>query len=297
MAEAEIGIFRGSGFYSFLEDVEEVELDTPYGKPSAPLVIGELDGAPVAFLPRHGREHELPPHAIPYRANVWAMRELGVRRIIGPNASGALKGELRLGEFVVCDQFVDRTSGRKDTFYDGPETTQLKGELRLGEFVVCDQFVDRTSGRKDTFYDGPETTHVSAADPYCPDLCALLVETGRELEIPVREGGIVVTIQGPRFSTRAESRWFQGRGCLNVAICTGVLVCAPARNVGRTGDPLRRETLVCMDSAAAIVLVLLGLLPAVLVGGLFVWAALKDGQEDRALQARLGIRRRTGLGR
>src|SRR6266487_46072 len=217
MAEAEIGIFRGSGFYSFLEDVEEVELDTPYGKPSAPLVIGELDGAPVAFLPRHGREHELPPHAIPYRANVWAMRELGVRRIIGPNASGALKGELRLGEFVVCDQFVDRTSGRKDTFYDGPETT-----------------------------------HVSAADPYCPDLRALLVETGRELEIPVREGGIVVTIQGPgivvtiqgpRFSTRAESRWFQGRGCLNVAICTGVLVCAPARNVGRTGDPLRRETL------------------------------------------------------
>jgi len=135
MAEAEIGIFRGSGFYSFLEDVEEVELDTPYGKPSAPLVIGELDGARVAFLPRHGREHELPPHAIPYRANVWAMRELGVRRIIGPNASGALKGELRLGEFVVCDQFVDRTSGRKDTFYDGPETT-----------------------------------HVSAADPYCPDL-------------------------------------------------------------------------------------------------------------------------------
>ena len=177
MASAEIGIFGGSGFYAFLEDVEEIEVDTPYGKPSAPFVLSEIEGKRVAFLPRHGRRHELPPHAIPYRANVWAMRELGVRRIIGPNASGALKAELGLGEFVVCDQFVDRTSGRADTFYDGPETT-----------------------------------HVSAADPYCPDLRRLLVETARELGIPVRDGGTVVTIQGPRFSTRAESRWFQNMG-------------------------------------------------------------------------------------
>ncbi|HSB39452.1 MAG TPA: S-methyl-5'-thioadenosine phosphorylase [Gaiellaceae bacterium] len=177
MAGADVGIFGGSGFYSFLEDVEEVELETPYGTPSAPYVIGEIKGTRVAFLPRHGRSHELPPHAIPYRANVWGMQELGVRRIIGPNASGALKAELQLGEFVVCDQFVDRTSGRRDTFYDGPETT-----------------------------------HVSAADPYCPDLRALLVGTARELGIPVRDGGTVVTIQGPRFSTRAESRWFQEAG-------------------------------------------------------------------------------------
>ena len=177
MAHAEIGIFGGSGFYSFLEDVEEIELETPYGKPSAPFVVGEIEGKQVAFLPRHGRKHELPPHAIPYRANVWAMKELGVRRIIGPNASGALKAELELGEFVVCDQFVDRTSGRTDTFYDGPETT-----------------------------------HVSAADPYCPDLRSQLVETARELGIPVRDGGTVVTIQGPRFSTRAESKWFQDAG-------------------------------------------------------------------------------------
>ena len=177
MAGAEIGIFGGSGFYAFLEDVEEVELDTPYGKPSAPFVIGEIGDKRVAFLPRHGPAHELPPHRIPYRANVWGMKELGVRRIIGPNASGALKAELRLGEFVVCDQFVDRTTGRADTFYDGPETT-----------------------------------HVSAADPYCPDLRRLLVETAGELGIPVRNGGTVVTIQGPRFSTRAESKWFQGAG-------------------------------------------------------------------------------------
>jgi len=174
MAEAEIGVFGGSGFYSFLEGVEEVELETPYGKPSAPLVIGEIGSKRVAFLPRHGLSHELPPHRIPYRANVWAMRELGVRRIIGPNASGALNAELKLGEFVVCDQFIDRTWGRDDTFYDSAPVT-----------------------------------HVSAADPYCPDLRRLLVETARELGILVRDGGTVVVIQGPRFSTRAESQWFQ----------------------------------------------------------------------------------------
>jgi 5'-methylthioadenosine phosphorylase len=154
-----------------------VELDTPYGKPSAPVVIGAIGGRRVAFLPRHGRRHELPPHRIPYRANLWAMKELGVRRVIGPNASGALTPELALGEFVVVDQFVDRTSGRADTFYDGPETT-----------------------------------HVSAADPYCPDLRRVLVETARELGIAVRDGGTVVVVQGPRFSTRAESRWFQSLG-------------------------------------------------------------------------------------
>jgi len=176
-AKADIGIFGGSGFYSFLEKIEEVEVETPHGKPSAPIAVGELGGKRVAFLPRHGREHELPPHRIPYRANVWALRELGVRRILGPCASGALRTELALGEFVVCDQFVDRTRGREDTFYDGPETT-----------------------------------HVSAADPYCPELRRVLVETAGELGIPVRDGGTVVVVQGPRFSTRAESEWFQAMG-------------------------------------------------------------------------------------
>jgi 5'-methylthioadenosine phosphorylase len=177
MPRAEIGVFGGSGFYSFLEDVEEVEVETPYGEPSAPITIGEVGGKRVAFLPRHGRRHELPPHRIPYRANVWAMREVGVRRIIGPNASGALTRELELGEFVVCDQFVDRTRGREDTFYDGPDTT-----------------------------------HVSAADPYCPDLRRILLETAGELGIKARDGGTVVVVQGPRFSTRAESKWFQQLG-------------------------------------------------------------------------------------
>jgi 5'-methylthioadenosine phosphorylase len=172
-----IGVFGGSGFYSFLEGAKELDVDTPYGAPSAPLAVGRVSGHDVAFIPRHGRHHEFPPHRIPYRANVWAMREAGVRRIIGPCASGALTREL------------DR-----------------------GAFVVCDQFVDRTRGREDTFYDGPQTTHVSAADPFCPDLRLLLVETARERDIPVRDGGTVVVVQGPRFSTRAESRWFQAAG-------------------------------------------------------------------------------------
>ena len=163
-AVAEIGVFGGSGFYNFLDDAEEVGVDTPYGPPSDRIVIGTVGGRRVAFLPRHGRRHHLPPHRIPYRANLWAMRELGVRRIIGPCASGSLSADIPPGAFVVCDQFVDRTSGRRHTFYDGPITT-----------------------------------HVSAADPYCPDLRRILLETGREQGIDIRDGGTVVVIQGPRF--------------------------------------------------------------------------------------------------
>ena len=173
-ARQPVGIFGGSGFYRFLDDVEELAVDTPYGPPSARIRLGEIDGAGVAFMPRHGDEHSLPAHRINYRANVWAMREAGVRRIIGPSACGSLKPELEPGTFVVCDQFVDRTSGREDTFYDGPQTI-----------------------------------HVSAADPYCPELRRVLVETGDERVV---DGGTVVVIQGPRFSTRAESRWFAEAG-------------------------------------------------------------------------------------
>jgi 5'-methylthioadenosine phosphorylase len=168
-----VGVFGGSGFYRFLDDVEEVAVDTPYGPPSARLRLGEIDGKRVAFMPRHGDDHRLPPHRINYRANVWAMRQVGVRRILGPSACGSLKPEL------------------------GP-----------GTFVVCDQFVDRTGGREDTFYDGPQTTHVSAADPYCPDLSRVLAEA----DDAVVRGGTVVVVQGPRFSTRAESRSFAAAG-------------------------------------------------------------------------------------
>jgi len=172
-----IGVFGGSGFYRFLDDVEEVPVATPYGPPSAPVRVGSVEGAEVAFMPRHGDDHTLPPHRINYRANVWAMREVGVRRIVGPSACGSLKPELAPGTFVLCDQFVDRTHARESTFYDGPQTT-----------------------------------HVSAADPYCRDLSGVLAQAAREEEVPVVEGGTVVVIGGPRFSTRAESRWYAGSG-------------------------------------------------------------------------------------
>ena len=174
---ARIGVFGGTGFYSFLGDVETVEIDTPYGPPSAPVSVGSVDGIPVAFLPRHGLEHQLPPHKVNFRANVWALKELGVERIVGPCAAGSLKLEVEPGHFVICDQLVDRTTGRADTFYDGPVTT-----------------------------------HVSFADPYCPEMRKLTVETARTEGITVHDRGTVVTIQGPRFSTRAESRWFQDAG-------------------------------------------------------------------------------------
>jgi 5'-methylthioadenosine phosphorylase len=171
-----IGVFGGSGFYEFLDDVEELQIDTPFGAPSAAIRVGQVDGAKVAFMPRHGDKHQFPPQRVNFRANVWAMREAGVRRIIGPCACGSLQPDLHPGTFVVADQFVDRTSGRADTFYD-----------------------DRT-------------VHVSAADPYCPDLRRILVEESEALGIEVRDSGTVVVIQGPRFSTRAESRWFTSMG-------------------------------------------------------------------------------------
>jgi 5'-methylthioadenosine phosphorylase len=174
---AEIGVFGGSGFYSLLEGMHEVKVETPYGAPSDVVALGEIGGRRVAFLPRHGKTHSLPPHVINYRANLWAMKELGVTRIIGPTAAGSLQPWVKPGEFVVSDQLVDRTTGRKDTFYDGPITT-----------------------------------HVSFAHPYCTQLRELAVGIIRAQGIPVHERGTVVTIQGPRFSTVAESRWFNAAG-------------------------------------------------------------------------------------
>jgi 5'-methylthioadenosine phosphorylase len=176
-ASAEIGVFGGSGFYGFLEDVEELTVDTPYGPTSAPVTIGDVGGRRVAFLPRHGLNHEFPPHRVPYRANVWAMKELGVGRVLGPNACGSLQPHVKPGDFVICDQMVDRTRDRPNTYFDGPVTT-----------------------------------HISFADPYCPVMREITISAGHEQGIPLHERGTVVVIEGPRFSTRAESAWFASAG-------------------------------------------------------------------------------------
>ena len=174
---AEIGVFGGSGFYSLLDDVREVKVDTPYGAPSDSYFLADVAGRSVAFLPRHGRRHTLPPHRVNYRANVWAMKALGVRAVISPCAAGSLQRAVEPGHFVVCDQFVDRTSGRADTFFDGP--------------IV---------------------SHVSSAEVYDPELRRIAIEVIREHGITVHERGTVVVIQGPRFSTKAESTWFSDAG-------------------------------------------------------------------------------------
>ncbi|GAA2950085.1 S-methyl-5'-thioadenosine phosphorylase [Streptomyces enissocaesilis] len=204
MANAEIGVIGGSGFYSFLEDVTEVEVDTPYGKPSDSLFLGEIAGRRVAFLPRHGRGHHLPPHLINYRANLWALRSVGARQVLGPCAVGGLRAEYGPGTLLVPDQLVDRTKARTQTFYDG--RTPVDGKL-------------------------PKVVHVTFADPYCPEgrAAALAAARGREWE-PV-DGGTLVVIEGPRFSTRAESRWHAAAGWSVVGM-TGHPEAVLARELG-----------------------------------------------------------------
>lgn len=177
MDRAEIGVFGGSGFYSLLEHVREVKVDTPYGPPSDSVFLADVAGRKIAFLPRHGRHHTIPPHKLNYRANVWAFRSLGVKAVISPCAAGSLQAHVEPGHFVVCDQFVDRTRGRADTFFDGP--------------IV---------------------THISPAELYDPVLRKVAIDCIRANGITVHETGTVVVIQGPRFSTRSESRWFHEQG-------------------------------------------------------------------------------------
>ena len=186
MAEklATIGIFGGSGFYSFLDDVKEYTIETPYGKTSDKIAIGKVAGKTVAFMPRHGKEHSLTPEQVNYRANVWAMKSIGCKHIISPCAAGSLQKEFKPGDIVFCDQFVDWTFGK----------------------------------RKDTFFEGPIVTHVSAADPYCPKLREFAINAAKKLGLSYHDKGTVVVINGPRFSTKAESKFFtsQGWGVINM---------------------------------------------------------------------------------
>jgi 5'-methylthioadenosine phosphorylase len=175
-AVADIGVIGGSGFYEFLTDADEVKVETPYGEPSEAVLVGEVAGRRVAFLPRHGRDHRFPPHKIPYRANMWALRSLGVRRILAPSAVGSLTPSYGPGTLVVPDQLVDRTGGRVQTFYD--------------EYAV----------------------HVPFADPYCPSGRARAIAAARQFGWVPAGSGTLVVIPGPRFSTRAESQWYAAQG-------------------------------------------------------------------------------------
>jgi 5'-methylthioadenosine phosphorylase len=174
---ADVAVIGGSGLYALLENATGYDVETPYGRPSDPIVVGDVGGRNVAFLPRHGSDHRYPPHLVPYRANLWALRALGVRQVIAPCAVGSLVPGF------------------------GP-----------GTLVVPDQLVDRTSGRAHTIHEGPAAVHVEFADPYCPvGRSAVLAAAGRAGWEAV-DGATMVVIEGPRFSTRAESRWFAAQG-------------------------------------------------------------------------------------
>jgi 5'-methylthioadenosine phosphorylase len=201
---ADVGVIGGSGLYSLLDHAEEHQIETPYGHPSDPITVADVGGRRVAFLPRHGRDHRYPPHRIPYRANLWALRAIGVRQVLGPCAVGGLQRDLGSGTFVLPDQLIDRTSGRAQTFYD------------------------------------TGAVHVSFADPYCPTGRATARAVAERTGVTLVDGGTMVVIEGPRFSTRAESQWYASLG--------GTVV-------NMTGHPeavLARELALCYTALALV---------------------------------------------
>jgi 5'-methylthioadenosine phosphorylase len=203
-AQPPIGVIGGSGLYALADDLEEVVVETPFGPPSDALAVGTVAGRRVAFLPRHGRSHQFPPHRINYRANLWALRAVGVRQIVAPCAVGGLRADLGPGTLVVPDQLVDRTSGRAQTFYDDA------------------------------------AVHVSMADPYCPAGRSVVLSAARGARWSPLDGATLVVIEGPRFSTRAESRWYAANGW---------------EIVGMTGHPeavLARELALCYTAVALV---------------------------------------------
>jgi len=203
--KASIGVIGGSGFYEFLDEAREIDVRTPFGPPSDALTIGTVAGRSVAFLPRHGKDHRYPPHRIPYLANLWALRSVGVRQVLAPSAVGSL------------------------TPQHGP-----------GTLVIPDQLVDRTTGRGQTYYAEGGAVHVQFADPYCPAGRSVAAATAQAAGWPPIASGTLVVIDGPRFSTRAESRWYAAQGWTIV---------------GMTGHPeavLARELALCYTSLSLV---------------------------------------------
>ena len=205
---ADVGIIGGTGVYDpgLFSAQREIKVHTPYGEPSDLVTIGEYSGVKVAFIPRHGRSHRIPPHSINSRANIWALKQLGVKRIIAPSAVGSLQVGYKPGDIAVPDQFIDFTKKRQYTFYDGGQ--------------VC---------------------HVSVADPFCPELRSIAIERIKRLKFTMHDKATYICIEGPRFSTRAESKFF--RDVMKADIIGMTLV--PEVN-------LARETEICYTSIATV---------------------------------------------
>jgi 5'-methylthioadenosine phosphorylase len=176
-AAAAVGVIGGSGFYELLDNAREVAIETPFGAPSDSFFLGEIGGVPVAFLPRHARGHRILPSEVNFRANIWGMKKLGVTHVLSATAVGSLREELEPLDIVVPDQLFDRTKARASTFF--------------GDGIVA---------------------HVGFADPFCAQLSAAVVEHGRAVGATVHDGGTYVCIEGPQFSTRAESHVYRRMG-------------------------------------------------------------------------------------
>ena len=204
---ADIGIIGGTGVYDpqLLKNVEEIKLHTPYGPPSDSITLGELKGRKIAFIPRHSKKHTIRPTDVNSRANIHALKELGVQRILAPSAVGSLKEEFQPGDVVFVDQFIDRTTKREQSFYTGPQ--------------VC---------------------HISVAEPICSELRQILIGVADEMNISYHKTGTYICIEGPRFSTKAESKMFRSWG---------------ADIIGMTLVPecvLAREAEICYASIATV---------------------------------------------
>lgn len=177
--QAEIGIFGGTGIYDsgLLEEAQEISIDTPYGKPSDSITIGTFKDRKIAFMPRHGKKHTIPPHMINYKANIFAFKELGIKRIIAPSAVGSLKEEIAPGHFALSSQFLDFTKSRDGSFSE--------------------------DGR---------VIHISVAEPFCPELQQSILKIAQNTNLSIHKDCTYVCIEGPRFSTKAESKFFRTTG-------------------------------------------------------------------------------------
>ncbi|SHK31620.1 S-methyl-5'-thioadenosine phosphorylase [Thermocrinis minervae] len=186
-----LGVIGGSGLYSIegLKVVEEVDVSTPFGKPSSTVVLCELEDRKIAFISRHGKGHSIPPHLVPYRANLWALKEVGVKRVLGIFAVGGISHYLKPGDYVVVDDFIEFTKGRVSTFYEGAMSVKVEGKDRPSELLKAGKVV-----------------HIDLSQPYCPQMRKVLIDVLEELRLPYHSSGVYACTEGPRFETPAEIR-------------------------------------------------------------------------------------------
>ncbi len=216
-----LGVIGGSGLYKIdgFKKIDELKIETPFGEPSSPIIIAEYEGRNLAFLSRHGTDHSIPPHLVNYRANIWALRKIGIKRILGIGAVGSINEKIKPGDYIIISDFLDFTKSRKSTFYEGRFGKSIEGKGTVEDLINLKKVV-----------------HVDMTDPYCPEMRAILKAVLSDRGYPFKEKGVYVCTEGPRFETPAEIRVFKKLG---------------GDVVGMTGYPevaLARELALCYAS-------------------------------------------------